>query len=67
MNDNQGFENKWSQTDAGKGWFSLLPFYGPTEPFFDKTWKLSDIEKAEDQPIQIRPPDSIEIRNRTFC
>ena len=22
-------------------------FYGPTEPFFDKTWKLPDFEKMQ--------------------
>jgi hypothetical protein len=30
----------------GKGWFVLFRFYGPLEPFFDKTWKPGDIEKA---------------------
>jgi hypothetical protein len=42
----KGFENNWIQTIPGKGWFPLFRFYGPTEPFFDKSWKLSDIEKA---------------------
>jgi hypothetical protein len=33
----------WIQTTAGKGWFTLFRFYGPLEPFFDKTWKPDDI------------------------
>ena len=27
----------------GRGWFTLFRFYGPLEPFFDKTWKPDDI------------------------
>jgi hypothetical protein len=33
----------WIQTTPGKGWFTLFRFYGPLEPFFDKTWKPDDI------------------------
>ena len=29
---------------AGKGWNTLLRLYGPTEPWFDKTWKPGDFE-----------------------
>lgn len=39
-------EVNWIQTVPGKGWFPLFRFYGPLEPFFDKTWKLQDIAKA---------------------
>ena len=39
-----GNENNWIQTVAGKGWFGVLRFYGPLEPFFDKTWKPGDFE-----------------------
>jgi hypothetical protein len=38
-----GKEKNWIQTMAGKGWFTLFRFYGPLEPFFDKTWKPDDI------------------------
>ena len=31
------------ETVPGKGWFVLFRFYGPLEPFFDKTWKPDDI------------------------
>ncbi len=37
----------WIQTTPGKGWFVLFRFYGPLEAFFDKTWKLPDIEKVK--------------------
>lgn len=41
-----GKETNWVQTNAGKGWFAYFRFYGPTEPFFDKSWALPDIEKV---------------------
>ncbi|MGW2665165.1 DUF1254 domain-containing protein [Nocardia tengchongensis] len=40
-----GKETNWVQTVPGKGWFAYFRFYGPTEPFFDKSWALPDIEK----------------------
>jgi hypothetical protein len=40
-----GKEANWIQTNASKGWFAYFRFYGPTEPFFDKSWGLPDIEK----------------------
>ncbi len=39
----KGQEKNWIQTVPGKGWFPIFRFYGPLEPFFDKTWKLNDI------------------------
>ena len=39
-----GKENNWIQTVPGKGWNMLFRLYGPLEPWFDKTWKLSEIE-----------------------
>jgi hypothetical protein len=41
----QGKESNWVQTVPGKGWFAYFRFYGPTEPFFDKSWVLPDFEK----------------------
>ncbi len=38
----------WIRTVAGKGWFPIFRFYGPTEPFSDKAWVLNDIELATD-------------------
>ncbi len=34
----------WIQTMPGKGWFVILRLYSPLEPFFDKTWRPSEIE-----------------------
>ena len=42
-----GKEKNWIQTVPGKGWFVLFRFYGPLEPFFDKTWKPADIERTK--------------------
>lgn len=42
----KGHEANWVQTEPGKGWFTYFRFYAPTEPFFDKSWALPDIEKV---------------------
>jgi len=42
-----GQEANWIQTVPGKGWFSLLRFYSPTEAFFDKSWQPGEIELVE--------------------
>jgi hypothetical protein len=34
------------KTIPGKGWFAYFRWYGPTEAFFDKSWKLPDIERT---------------------
>jgi hypothetical protein len=39
-----GKENNWIQTIPGKGWNMLFRLYGPLEPWFDKTWRLGEIE-----------------------
>ena len=36
----------WIQTIPGRGWFVMLRLYGPLEPFFDKTWRLGEIESV---------------------
>lgn len=43
----KGWENNWVQSVPGKGWFPVFRFYSPTEAYFDKSWKLSDIEKVK--------------------
>ena len=30
----------------GRHWFSYFRFYGPLEPYFDRSWKLGDITPA---------------------
>jgi len=42
-----GKENNWIQTIPGKGWNTLFRLYGPLEPWFDKTWKLSEIDEIQ--------------------
>ena len=39
-----GHEANWIQTLPGKGWNPMLRLYGPLEPWFDKTWRPSEIE-----------------------
>jgi hypothetical protein len=41
-----GKESNWVPTDANRKFEVLFRFYGPQKPLFDKTWKLSDIEKS---------------------
>ncbi|WP_367345970.1 DUF1254 domain-containing protein [Stenotrophomonas bentonitica] len=40
-----GKEKNWVQTVPGKGWFTIMRFYGPLGPFFDKTWRPEDIAR----------------------
>jgi hypothetical protein len=37
----------WIQTMPGKGWFTILRLYSPLEPFFDKSWRPSEIELVQ--------------------
>jgi hypothetical protein len=37
----------WIQTDPKKGWFTILRLYSPLEPFFDKSWRPSEIDLAK--------------------
>ncbi len=41
-----GKEKNWVPTIPGRGWFAYFRFYAPTEPYFDRTWSLPDIEKV---------------------
>jgi hypothetical protein len=42
-----GKEKNWIPTVPGRGWFAYFRFYAPTEPYFDRTWSLPDIEKVK--------------------
>ena len=42
-----GKEGKWVQTWPGKGWTVILRLYGPLQPFFDRTWRPSEIEEVK--------------------
>jgi hypothetical protein len=37
-------EDNWIPTTAGKAWFAYFRLFGPLEPYFDKSWRLPDIE-----------------------
>jgi hypothetical protein len=39
-----GKENNWMQTMPGKGWSTIFRLYSPLKPWFDKTWRPSEIE-----------------------
>ena len=41
-----GKQKNWIKTFPGKGWFTYLRFYSPTEAFFDRTWKPDDISEV---------------------
>ncbi|MCJ8318332.1 MAG: DUF1254 domain-containing protein, partial [Colwellia sp.] len=32
----------WTETTPNKAWFAMFRLYGPLQPWFDKTWALSD-------------------------
>lgn len=38
-------DRNWVQTLPGKSWFTIFRLYGPLQPWFDKTWRLPDIER----------------------
>ncbi|MOA19520.1 hypothetical protein D3C78_1399090 [compost metagenome] len=42
-----GKEKNWVQTIPGKHWFTYVRFYGPTKAYFDKSWKMDDIEEMK--------------------
>jgi hypothetical protein len=43
----KGWENNWIKSAPGRAWFPYFRFYGPTEPFFDQSWKLPPIEEVD--------------------
>ena len=43
----EGKESNWVPTSAEGKFEVLFRLYGPEKPFFDKTWKLPDIEKVK--------------------
>jgi hypothetical protein len=42
-----GKESNWIQTVPRKGWFTILRLYSPLQPFFDKSWRVGEIELVE--------------------
>jgi hypothetical protein len=41
-----GRKDNWVATAEGGHWFVIFRLYGPDKPFFDKSWKLPDIEEV---------------------
>lgn len=39
-----GMTGNWVQTVPGRHWFAYFRLYGPTEAYFDRSWKLGDLE-----------------------
>jgi len=39
-----GPESNWVQTVPGRGWFTIVRLYGPTEDVFNGNWRLDDVE-----------------------
>jgi len=37
----------WIPTVPGKNWFAYFRFYQPTEPYFDRSWPLTDFEQVQ--------------------
>ncbi len=37
----------WIQTSPGRGWFTLLRLYSPLKSFFDKSWRVGEIEEVK--------------------
>jgi len=42
-----GKESNWLPTLPGRGWFAYFRFYVPTEPYFDRSWSLPDVERVK--------------------
>ena len=40
-------ERNWLKTVPGKGYFMTLRLYGPTQAYFDQSYKIPDIEKVK--------------------
>lgn len=43
----QGKESNWIKTNPGTGFFLYFRWYGPLQSYFDKSWKLPDVEKVK--------------------
>jgi hypothetical protein len=41
-----GKESNWIPTSAEEKFEVLFRLYGPEKPYFDKTWRLPDIEEV---------------------
>lgn len=44
----KGHEKNWIQTIPGKSWWTILRLYSPGETWFDKSWRLGEVELVSD-------------------
>ncbi len=42
-----GYESNWVQSNVGEGFFAYLRLYGPTEAYYDKSWKMPDVRRVQ--------------------
>jgi hypothetical protein len=42
-----GDGRNWLRSVPEKGFFVILRLYGPTEPFFNQTWRPGDLEEIK--------------------
>jgi len=42
----RGPAQNWIPTTPGKSWYAYFRLFGPLEPYFERSWRLPDIEKA---------------------
>jgi hypothetical protein len=61
-----GQASNWIETIPDKSWFAIVRVYGPLQPWFDRTWRLNDIE-ATDSCRPIRTDASRSPRLRLPC
>jgi len=47
-------ESNWLPTFPERAWFTYFRLYAPLQPYFDASWKLPDIEEAEDRQQRLR-------------
>jgi hypothetical protein len=43
-----GRESNWIQTIPDRGFFIYVRLYGPEQEWFDRSWKLDDIERLNE-------------------
>jgi hypothetical protein len=43
----EGRESNWIQTVPDRGWFTILRLYSPLHAFFDRSWKIGEIEPVD--------------------
>jgi len=44
-------EGNWIQTVPGKGFFVILRCYSPLESFFDKSWRIGEVQRLDSQML----------------